>query len=290
MKATLPNLFIAGAPKSGSSFLYENLIQVPDVFVPDIKELNYFAYDEIMALPNYYKSYVVSNKTAYLKHFKGAVAQRFLLDSSVSYFTFETVTQKIKDFNPDSKFIFIVRNPIKRAFSHYLMDVRMGVAPQSFSDSLDPQKPFPAHRHQYIENSLYFKHISRFIAHFGKENCHVLVLETLKEDLESMFRFLELDPTRFDIQTSHKVNENKTPRNKWVQALHGNRKLVTRLKKIVPKSFANRINALLYVPAKPQTLDPETADLLNGYFLSDTEALGNLLERNLIDLWGMEKK
>jgi hypothetical protein len=287
MNRTLPNLFIAGAPKSGSSFLYENLAQVPDVFVPEIKELNYFSYDEILALPSYYKSYLVNTEVNYLKHFKAAKNERYLLDSSVSYFTFDTVPEKIWQFNPNSKFIFIVRNPIKRAHSHYLMDVRMGVAPQSFEDSLDQHKPFPAHRHQYIENSLYFKHISRFIEHFGNENCHILVLETLREDLVHLFHFLGIDPEKFPIQTEKKVNENKTPRNKWVQQLHGNRVLTTRLKKIIPKFIVTRLNTFLYTPAAPQQIDPTTENQLKNLFYEDTVALGNLLNRDLLSLWKM---
>ena len=50
----------------------------------------------------------------------------------MSYLFYKNVAEKIKTYNKNAKIIIILRNPIERAFSHYLMDARLGLISESF--------------------------------------------------------------------------------------------------------------------------------------------------------------
>ena len=284
----IPNLFIAGAPKSGSSFLYQNLGLHPDIFFPKVKELNYFSCSQIQQLPSYYQDYLTDSLEKYHSHFKAGKNHQYRVDSSVSYFTFPEVPNKIKEFNPNAKFIFILRNPIKQAHSHYQMDVRMGVVSHTFQQIIQNPSVSPVHSFQYIENGYYYKHIHRYIEVFGAKQVCVLVLETIEQDLKKLFDFLDLTEPAKEINTNKAVNEHKKPRNKWIQRLHSNRKLVSKLKRIIPKSLIQRVNKHLYVAAEREQLDIASETYLRQLFKDDVAALSKLLNRDLETLWQMK--
>jgi hypothetical protein len=131
MGSLKPNLFIVGAPKSGTTFLYELLEIRDDFFLPRVKELNYFSHQELLEV-SYYRDYKVRSLSKYLGHFKGANEHHgYLVDASVSYFISESAPIDIRNFNSDARIIIMLRDPIARAYSHYLMDKRMGYAPEN---------------------------------------------------------------------------------------------------------------------------------------------------------------
>ena len=122
-----PNLFIVGAPKSGTSLIWSLLKDHNDIFFsknPE-KEINFFSYDELKS-DSYYKSFKINSLERYLNCFKNANNQKYIVDGSVSYFAYPSVPNKIYKFNQDAKIVIIIRDPIERAASHYQMDVRMG--------------------------------------------------------------------------------------------------------------------------------------------------------------------
>lgn len=106
---TAPNLFIPGAAKSGSSSLHEYLKFHPDIFMSDIKEPHYFSHKE-----NYY-----NRKSEYYGLFENTRSYKYRGESSTGYMVFPGVIDRIKNDIGDAKFIFVLRNPIDRCFSHY---------------------------------------------------------------------------------------------------------------------------------------------------------------------------
>src|SRR5580698_1501830 len=100
-----PNFFIVGAPKSGTTSLYDYLKEHPQVFLPK-KELYYFCYDLTFRTPPI-------SENIYLKYYTDANNQKAVGDASVYYLLSPGAAKKIKDFNPEAKIIVMLRNPIQ---------------------------------------------------------------------------------------------------------------------------------------------------------------------------------
>lgn len=281
-----PNLFIVGAPKAGTTSLFEYLKDIPDVFLPSLKELNYFSKDDLKN--SYYKDYKVNSFEKYESFFKTKVRHQHLIDGSVSYFISSKAPQRIHAFNPDSKIIICIRNPIKRAFSHYLMDKRMGYAKKPFEYYLKDQNSYQ-HK-QYIENSKYFKYLNRYTEIFGGENVIVVVLEEFEKSIKHLEKRLMLKtPSESEkVVKVRKINENKTPRNLIARIAQNNRLLASELKLIIPKPIVETIKPILYRNAKDEKLNPDDFKLLLKLLQDEIFELSVYLKRDLFKMWEID--
>jgi hypothetical protein len=285
MNITKPNLFIVGAPKAGTSFLYQQLKNHKELSFPKVKELNHFSKEDIDGLGSYYKDFKIRDRKKYLNFFSSTPEVKFCVDASVSYFAFKNVPKKIFDFNPGAKFLIVLRNPIKRAFSHFLMDERMGYAKSSFNSYITLNELNKAHYHQYIHNSLYYENISNYYSVFGKAAVKVMVLEEMEQELPSLFEFLEISPNSMEIDTSERVNQNKKPKNFVSRILQKNRNLTSRLKLVVPESIIKKYNSFLYVESEKKEMSDEDYNLVSELISDDLDKLERLLGRDLKSVW-----
>ena len=285
MLTNKPNVFIVGAPKAGTTFLFAALKGHPDLHFPKIKELNHFSFDEL-SNNSYYKDYKVKELKKYLSLYAGAEQQKYIVDGSVSYFAFPSVAEKISTFNPEAKIIIALRNPIKRAFSHYQMDQRMGHVDKPFLAYIQGKKDNP-HYIQYVQNSMYHENISNYLKYFKRENIHILILEKIDTELPKLHDFLGITPVDSGIDSAARVNENKAPRNSVARYLQKNRKFVSALKFVVPKTMINRFKNLLYKEAPKTTIDTESAIFLYNCFRNDINLLATFLEVDLLQIWGL---
>ncbi|MEJ2115120.1 MAG: sulfotransferase domain-containing protein [Gammaproteobacteria bacterium] len=111
MSIKIPNFFIVGAPKAGTTALYEYLRYHPNIFMPLKKEPHYFAKD----FPNYPS---VKNKYDYLKLFNKSTKEYLAIgEASVWYLYSDVAIKLIKEFNPSAKIIVMLRNPIDLAYA-----------------------------------------------------------------------------------------------------------------------------------------------------------------------------
>lgn len=270
-----PNLFIVGAPKSGTTFLYKKLKNHPELFFPKIKELNFFTYDEL-AKDSYYRDFKIKKLKRYLSFFKTKEECSYLVDASVSYFTFDKVPERIKGFNPEAKIIMIVRDPYKRAFSHYQMDKRMGYANKSFMEYLQDENSF--HYRQYIGNSCYFEQFKRFEKEFGKDKILILHLENIKEDIGKLFTFLKI--SKIPIDFDKKVNENKISKNILGKFSQKNRNIIGYLKLIIPIKIINRFKPLIYKKSEKELIKKSDLNELRKVILKDYESFNKMIRSN----------
>ena len=94
-----PNLFIVGSTKCGSTLLTIELGKNKDIYVPKIKELNYFSKNSLKVFKSYYKTFITKNIMSYKKMFDSSTNVKYLIDGSVSYFTFDDVPKKLFEYN-----------------------------------------------------------------------------------------------------------------------------------------------------------------------------------------------
>lgn len=191
-----PDFLILGAQKCGTSWLFERLRQHPQVFMPAIKELEFFSY-----LPH------VSQSEAYFDHFKpgrGALARG---EASASYFWTRTGSewaQQPAGFNLDIpgtvqallgrrlKLLLCLRDPVERAVSAYAHYVAHGELPPTttFEEALGYGG--------IVDMGFYGRHLQNWLAYYPLEQFMVLRIEDdialhAQQSLQRVQAFLGLD-------------------------------------------------------------------------------------------------
>ena len=265
-KINYPNLFIIGAPKCGTTFVYNKFKNHPAFFCPIIKELNYFSFEHLNET-SYYKDYKISSSKTYLNFYKNRKNQKYLVDASVSYFNDFDSHKKLFEFNKDAKIIIMYRDPIKRAFSHYKMDLRMGYADLPFKDYLDKNR-YPKHFSQYVENSMYGSSLKNLYMYFDKKNIITINLDNIEIDFKRMLNILKVDVSHGEF-TFEKVNENKLPTNGVAKFLQHNRNLATKLKLFIPKKFIKLFKKMSYKKANDIAISDEESQIMQKLIEND---------------------
>jgi len=212
----LPNFFIIGVAKSGTTSLVQLLQQNSQIFVASVKETDYFSWDlEYEKGLSYYSD----------AHFSKAHHQA-IGEASVSYFTSEIVRDRISQDLPASshRFIVILRDPVKRAYSQYVMArFRQRIEKLSFRDALLEDRKrrlvfwngrYPT---SYCWPSEYGTVIESWKAKFPRGEFLFLRSDQLRDKptatYESVVEFLGIESTLkepdygFEISDSPQVNE-----------------------------------------------------------------------------------
>jgi sulfotransferase family protein len=196
----LPHFIIAGAPRSGTTWVYMLADRHPGIAMakPWRPEPKFFLVDELYERGiSYYSS----------NWFEVLPPGRILGEKSANYLESPTVAARIKRDLPDIRFIFILRNPVDRAYSNYLWSCMNGLETETFERALAledmrdqtvaPEWRF-ARPHAYFSRGLYADHLSNFFRRFRRDQ--ILVLRT--EDVEAIphnvaaefFRFVGVEP------------------------------------------------------------------------------------------------
>jgi len=279
-----PNLFIVGAPKCGTTSLHKYLEQHPAVFMSNPKEVNYFSKEELEAQKLYYQDFKVKDESSYLKLFeKASETQTVIGEASVSYLFYPRVANKIKAFNPDAKIIIILRDPVKRAWSHYLMDKRMGLVKKSFNEIFQsPQKTNALFFQQYFLLGNYYTQVKRYHEVFGSDKIFILfskdLIENAEDEMQTLFNFLEIPPIK--INTSAKHNSFKDANSDIIKQLYSIARLRKFTSQLIPTALKNKLQSKLF-NAQPPAMDTEMEKKLRDYYHEEVEGLENLLGINL---------
>src|SRR5262245_44057756 len=134
MEQKLPNFFIVGAPKAGTTSLYEYLRRHPQVYMSPVKEPNYFSYADTVAQNLYHKEKGIEQWDEYVKLFEASNGAHAIGEASVSYLFYPEVPRRLNEKFPDARIIIVLRNPVDRAYSHYYMEHKLGYVRESFDD------------------------------------------------------------------------------------------------------------------------------------------------------------
>ena len=284
----LPTFFLLGAAKAGTTSLYYYLKQHPQIFLPLTKEPHFFDHTE-----NYEKGIAT-----YLKnHFQGAEKYSIRGEATPAYF------HKVSKVAPrlakiyarnEPRFIVILRDPVQRAWSHYLHKVRLALETESFDAALlleaDRLKEGTLAWVGYYSDGLYAQHIKKWLTYFDK-NCFLFLLnEDLKEypneTLATIFDFLGADSS-VQINTTTYKNVASYPKSKWLMTFLSQPKTLKQpFKKVLPKPVRIRIKHYLYDKnlrqhvSAPQMPDPMTISLRKQYS-DDIKELEKIIDRDL---------
>ncbi len=262
----LVNLFIVGSIKCGTSSLYSYLNSHPKIYFSDIKEPRFFNisnfkksgvtmsipkkrkhFYQINSLIDYHNMYPFNNKK-----------YKYFGDASPTYFSDKTAFSKIYNYNKNSKIIILKRDPIDRLVSHYKMEKNVtGFECDDINEAIyyEIKGVIKPTEKSYIENSLFNKHIDKYITRFGKKSVLVVEMDNLKnqtlDTLEKIFDFLDLD---FDKNLNvYKIIHNKSYDFKY---------------EILNKFFKNKRIKIVFIKLFPRFLK----DYLKNRFKSDLKS------------------
>jgi Sulfotransferase family len=312
---TLPNFFIVGAPKAGTTSLYHYLSQHPGVYMSPIKEPNYFATEiraenigpqwqawaqkESDSLQQYLRGSmrekrfggIVSNWSDYLKLFQNVNGEKAIGEASVCYLWSGTAARNIASTTSKAKIIMVLRNPVGRAFSQYKQAVANGLVGSSFreqvraslnrkTDKLELLNPF-------LEFGLYHEQVKRFVDLFPAENLRIYLYEEYRqapaETLADVFRFLEVDPQFFP-DVSEKHLQNRMPRFVWASHKLKQYGVWSRLKGAVPATLVPVVHKMVFRNERAAEIGRADRLYLSDYYREDVRRLETLIGRKL-DGW-----
>jgi hypothetical protein len=194
-----PDFIIAGAPRSGTTWLYVLAQRHPQIAMaePIVPEPKFFLVDELWRRGiGYYST----------KWFDPLPAGRVLGEKSTNYLESPKAAERICCVLPRVKLIFLLRNPAERAYSNYLWSRQNGLETETFERALSLERQrerslAPNWRysrpHAYFARGLYAEHLARFYQRFPREQILVLRYEdvvTCPESVAAAFhRFLDVN-------------------------------------------------------------------------------------------------
>ena len=305
----LPNFFVVGAAKSGTTSLYEYMKMHPQIYMAPIKETHHFStdIDNSKFRPNYARSLnkdlskfletdmqegifhaFVKERDQYDKLFKNVKDEKAIGEITNSYLYSQEAARNIFTRFPDAKVIMMLRNPIDRAFSHYLMDLRIGYETNDFMTALkkdmarDPKGWGISNL--YVEIGMYAEQVKRFIEIFPERQRRIYLFDDFKKDagtvVKDMFTFLGVAPN-VDIDYSQKFNPSFIPKNKLIGKLNTQKKIKDWLKGVLPKSVKSKFKKTFYTDKDLPRITPAERKFLADIFRNDVMKLGKLLNRDL---------
>lgn len=185
----LPNVFILGATKCGTTSLYEALKKHPDIYFSIVKEPQFFCNDDLY----------LKGIDSYIKmHFRKSAGFKYRVDATPHYLYYKKAAQRI--FNDvggkNIKFIVILREPVSRAYSLYWNMVREGYETLGFEEALDKENErlnddinrLGTVRYQYLSSGMYANQLEQYFEYFERESFLILFHEDLKKDPKSVIK------------------------------------------------------------------------------------------------------
>src|SRR6266576_212276 len=194
------DFILAGAQKSGTTALHYFLSKHPNIAMGDQQEIHFFDNDALFA------SEVDSEELH--KHYPPLGLSTIAGDCTPSYIYHEPAAERIWKYNPKTKLLILLRNPVDRAFAHWNMQRFRGREPLDFFDAVREEKariagapPVEARRFAYVDRGFYGKQLERLFKFFPRDQLKAVKFEDFKqkqrETLTSIFEFLGLEPLRW---------------------------------------------------------------------------------------------
>ncbi|UZD23863.1 sulfotransferase family protein [Algoriphagus halophytocola] len=281
-----PNFFIVGTPKAGTTSLYHYLEEHPDIYMSPIKETNFFSYKDIKSQGLFYGEEHVRCIEDYKNQFTGVRGEKAIGEASVSYLYYQGVAEKIKKFNPDAKIIIVLREPVSRGYSHYLMDKKLGLVNLSYSDIVNRSivhNNMDLYYQQYVGLGFYYEQIKRYLNVFGEDKVKIFLFEDLTSDLpnvmKGIYKFLGVSQ-EFKAKTEVSHNSYVQPKNKFIGRLYGNRILRKFLKQIVGEK-TEYIKSLILKKGKKPDLSEDLKLNLKLLYSENLTKTSKLINKDL---------
>jgi hypothetical protein len=314
--ARVPDFFIVGHPKCGTTALYEMLRRHPQIYMPEGKELWYLAPElrSPRGARGGGRGGRVETLADYLSLFAAARPDQRVGEATPLYLSSHTAAGNIAQLQPDARIIAILREPASFLRSFHLQcvqnhteterDLRKALALEA---ERRQGRRIPAHAPRpkelmYSEHVRYVEQLRRYHAVLPPERVLVLVYEDFRRDNEAtvraVLRFLEVDDSCAieALEANPTVRVRSSRLHELVHAVsvgRGPRARVAKesIKALTPRGLrhrALRTTQSRVVYGKPNAPDESLMVELRRRFKGEVVALSEYLGRDLVSLWGYD--
>jgi len=288
-----PNYILLGASKSATTTIYDVLRQNLNVFAPQFKEPHFFNIDD-----NYEKGLSWYLNTYY----KNSIDSKVVIDFTPTYLYSKKSAERIfHSLGRGVKFIIILRDPVDRAFSHYLHSKRDGHEKESFERAIKlEQKRLSEYmldndfiaelRFSYISQGLYYKMLKTYLKFYDLNDFLIInfdkeISNNMHIALDRVSEFLDID-INSELSYIHS-NKSGVSKSKSLNNLILKENVLRKfVKKIIPYNIRqvikNKIRNfnkedIIYTPLNPDL----KRELFDTYFKEDVYNLENLLNKKM---------
>jgi len=310
-RARVPDFFIVGHPKCGTTALYETLRRHPQIYMPAGKEPWFFASELHERTPPRPEG-TPRTLAEYTSLFAAAEPEQLAGEATALYLWSRTAASRIAEVQPQARIIAILREPASFLRSLHLQFVQSYVeteadlrAALSLEKERRAGRSIPRHTYWpaallYSEHVRYVEQLRRYHDVFAPENVLVLIYDDFRADNEgtvrTVLRFLELDDTAaIEVPRANATAQPRSQRlHELVHAVSvghgpGSRAVKAAIKALTPPGL--RRHALRAVQqgvvfSEPAPADQELVDELRERFRGEVVALSEYLGRDLLTLWG----
>ncbi len=312
----VPDFFIVGQPKSGTTALYEMLRSHPQIFMPDFKEPRYYASD----LPSRFQAPRASGLPPdtyedYLALFEHAKPGQLVGEASTAYIWSHTAAARIAEARPEAKIIVLLREPASYMASLHLqlLQIRVETA-KTLRQALALEDERRAGRQVpreianwpqvllYTDRVRYVEQLRRYHDVFAPEQVLVLIYDDFRTDNEGVvrrvLRFLEVDEhapvAASQANPSLRMRSVRTDAIVRSITVGGNPLAVGArrlLKAALPAGARERLRRAIWlrlVFGSPRPPEEQLIGELRRRFLPEVQALSEYLGRDLVKLWGYD--
>lgn len=207
----LPTFVIAGERRSGSTSLSKWMEAHPEIYLHPKTDMAYFVDSAIVGRREWLDGHVdladwgESHSTeAYDQLFDAGVGFPAIGEKSADYLYWKPAHKRISEFLPESRFIFILRHPIHRAWSHYWNEVAKERESLTFEDALTiendriRESDYASFHLGYRSRGHYDESLENFFNYVPASRCMIVILEKLianpQEQLKKIYEFIGVDP------------------------------------------------------------------------------------------------
>ncbi|HEX4188459.1 MAG TPA: sulfotransferase [Solirubrobacteraceae bacterium] len=312
----LPDFFVVGHHKCGTTALYEMLKRHPQIFMSKIKEPRFFASDMRSRFQPTWGHSLPQTLEEYVSLFAGAAAEQRLGEATPSYLYSHTAAARIAEVQPRARSIAILREPASFLRSLHLQLLRSHVeSEKDLRKAIALEEPRREGRHiprrshlpqllDYSEHVRYVDQLRRYHAVFPRDQVLVLIYDDFRADnaatVRSVLRFLGVDETPdFEpIEVKHTARGMRSQRlDDLLFSVQLGRSPMARtarttVKALMPRSL--RHDALRTARVRGVYSDVPAADgslmaELRRRYQPEVRALSEYLGRDLVTLWGYDE-
>lgn len=273
----LPDFLVIGAMKCGTTSLHNYLNLHPDIFMSDVKELDFFTTNYHLGL-DWYKRQFPNEKM-----FSGESSQNY---SKRHHPDFKDAAERIHDVLPHAKIIYVVRDPVKRVISH----IQENIEAHSFQPTFDFNRfiiETPGNHWELC--SMYYYQIEPYLRLFDRKNIYLLSLEELQSNtpfvLNRIFAFLGLselkEKAEFKIYNTAADKYRLSKLSQWFAHNSRMREVLKKMGGGLLEQFKST-DLYKYKIAKrkvdPPVLQEETIKILRGRLTADYEKFSLLMK------------